>query len=131
MGHNYWIHRKGATKATDGLYGIIPGDMGSASYIVRGLGNVRSMMSCSHGAGRVMGRMAFNRSMDGKMDEIEESLGDVVHSDFGEVSHGKNKGMKDVSEAPGAYKDIDCVMENQADLVEIVVKLRPMVCLKG
>ena len=78
-----WIHRKGATQAKEGQIGIIPGSMGTASYIVRGLGNKRSMMSCSHGAGRKMGRRAFCRKMKYSHDQIEKSLEGVVHSEFG------------------------------------------------
>jgi len=131
MGRNVWVHRKGATMAREGMTGIIPGSMGTASYIVRGLGNVKSLMSCSHGAGRKMGRMEFCRQMDGKLNEVEESLEGVVHSKFSTIERGKNKGKLDVSEAPGAYKNIEDVMVNQKDLVEPIVKLRPLICLKG
>ena len=131
FGKNYWTHRKGATMARNGLTGIIPGSMGTSSYIVKGLGNKQSMQSCSHGAGRRMGRMAFCREMEGRYDEIESSLKGVVHSEFSEISRGKNKGKKDVSESPGAYKDIEDVMSNQTDLVKPIVKLTPMICLKG
>ena len=89
------------------------------------------MMSCSHGAGRKMGRMAFCRKMKHSLDQIEKSLEGVVHSEFGVLGRGKDKGMIDVSESPAAYKDIDSVMANQADLVDIVVKLKPLICLKG
>ena len=88
-------------------------------------------MSCSHGAGRKMGRMAFSRKMEHSYDQIEESLKGVVHSGFSEFDRGKMKGKKDVSEAPAAYKDIDDVMANQDDLVKSLVKLKPLVCLKG
>lgn len=131
MGKNYWVHRKGATMARGGMTGIIPGSMGTGSYIVKGLGNFKSLMSCSHGAGRKMGRMEFSRKMKHSYAQIEKSLEGVVHSDFGEFDRGKMKGLKDVSEAPGAYKDIENVMENQVDLVDAVVKLKPLICLKG
>jgi len=131
LGKNYWIHRKGATMARDGMTGIIPGSMGTGSYIVKGLGNITSLTSCSHGAGRKMGRMAFSRQMQDKYDEIEKSLEGVIHLGFGEFERGKMKGVKDVSEAPGAYKDIESVMSNQTDLVKPVVHLKPLICLKG
>jgi tRNA-splicing ligase RtcB len=131
FGKNVWIHRKGATMAREGQTGIIPGSMGTASYIVKGKGNIHSMMSCSHGAGRKMGRREFCRQMEEKFDEIEESLEGIVHSDFGKFEHGKDKGKLDVSEAPGAYKDIEDVINNELDLIDPIVKLRPLVCLKG
>jgi len=131
FGKNYWIHRKGATMARKGITGIIPGSMGTCSYIVKGLGEEKSMMSCSHGAGRKMGRMEFCRQMKDKYAQIEEELKDVVHSEFGDLDRGKNKGLKDVSESPGAYKDIDEVIKNEIDLIQPIVKLRPLICLKG
>ena len=130
-GKNVWVHRKGATKANVGMTGIIPGSMGTKSFIVRGLGNHRSLMSCSHGAGRKMGRRDFARKMKYSYDQVEESLKGVVHGEFGEFSYGKDKGLKDVSEAPGAYKDIDVVMANQTDLVSVLVKLTPKISIKG
>jgi len=130
-GKNVWVHRKGATKAFSGMTGIIPGSMGTNSYIVRGLGNHLSLMSCSHGAGRKMGRREFARKMKNSFAQIEKSLDGVIHTEFGEFSYGKDKGMKDVSEAPAAYKDIDEVMANQTDLVEVIVKLRPRISIKG
>lgn len=131
MGKNVWVHRKGATMARDGQTGIIPGSMGTSSYIVKGKGNIHSLMSCSHGAGRKMGRRQFCREMKDKMGEIEKSLEGVIHSDFSKIEHGKDKGTIDVSEAPGAYKDIEEVINNELDLIEPIVKLRPLICLKG
>jgi len=131
FGHNYIVHRKGSTQARNGQIGIIPGSMGTSSYIVKGLGNKRSMMSCSHGAGRKMGRRAFCRKMKYSHDQIEKSLEGVVHSDFGKFDRGKDKGLLDCSEAPAAYKDINWVMEQQVDLVEPIVKLKPLICMKG
>lgn len=135
FGKNHVVHRKGATRAFAGQTGIIPSSMGTPSYIVKGKGNVKSFMSCSHGSGRKMGRNEFNTQM--KVDEvanvarIEEILKDVVHSDFGEVTRGKNKGMINLSEAPECYKDGKWVMSCQEDLVEIIEELYPMVCMKG
>ena len=120
FGKNVLVHRKGATKATAGLTGIIPGSMGTSSYITEGLGNPESFQSCSHGAGRKMGRKQAIEALDLK-DEQNKVKG-IVH------------GLRDktnLDEAPGAYKDIDEVMENQKDLVKIKVKLKPLAVIKG
>jgi len=135
MGKAWWVHRKGATLATTDTVGIIPGSMGSRSHIVRGKGNRLSLNSCSHGAGRAMGRQAFNQAFntpDG-IARIEESLRGVVRADFSKATtrKGKETGLLDVSEAPQAYKDIGRVMEAQADLVEVVHTLRPLIVIKG
>lgn len=131
MGKNYWVHRKGATRAFENTLGIIPGSMGTSSYIVMGKGERLSLMSCSHGAGRKMGRMAFCREMKDRMDEIEESLDGVTHSKFSTIERGKMKGVLDVSEAPQAYKDIDEVINNELDLIEPLFKLKPLISMKG
>ena len=135
LGHDVWVHRKGATLASEGNVGIIPGSMGSSSYITTGLGNKMSLCSSSHGAGRRMGRMEFNRQYNTAegMQEISDSLSGVVHSPFrkGENRKGKETGLMDVSEAPQAYKDIDTVMANQTDLVGVLHTLKPLLCLKG
>ncbi len=117
---NIMIHRKGATSARSGEMGIIPGSQGTCSYIVRGLGNFESFQSCSHGAGRRMGRKQAIRSLN--LEEQQAMMQGIVHSIRAE---------KDLDEAPGAYKDIDVVMENQKDLVEIVTRLRPIAVVKG
>jgi len=129
-GQDLWVHRKGAISARNNI-GIIPGSMGSSSYITKGLNNHRSLFSSSHGAGRKEGRRQFSRKMQHSYAQIEESLKDVVHSDFGEFQYGKDKGLKDVSECPDAYKNIELVMEAQKDLVEVLFKLKPLICLKG
>ena len=119
---NVMVHRKGATRARLGQVGIIPGSQGSSSFIVSGLGNPESFMSCSHGAGRKMGR----RQAQGELNfESEKSLLD----DLGVVHSIRSK--KDLDEATGAYKDIHSVMANQADLVKIDVELKPMAVIKG
>ena len=122
FGKNVLINRKGATRAYEGEFGIVPGSQGSASYIVIGKGNKESFQSCSHGAGRRMGRKEAQRRLDLK--EQQELLNDqnIVHS-------VRNK--TDLDEAPGAYKDIEEVMRNQEDLVEIVVRLKPLGVIKG
>lgn len=130
-GKNVWVHRKGATKAYSDKYGIIPGNMGGNSFIVKGLGNHKSLMSCSHGAGRTMGRRDFSRQMKDDYGRVEESLKGILHTGFGEFAYGKDKGLKDVSEAPEAYKDIHEVMANQDDLVETVVTLQSSISIKG
>jgi tRNA-splicing ligase RtcB (3'-phosphate/5'-hydroxy nucleic acid ligase) len=131
FGKNVWVHRKGATLASEKTIGIIPGSMGSASYIVKGLGNKDSLNSCSHGAGRRMGRNVFNQTYNTpeKMKEIEESMAGITHTKFGRATSrkGKDLGIKDVSEAPQAYKDISSVMENQKDLVMSFYKLTPII----
>jgi len=117
-----WVHRKGATRAEIGEYGIIPGSQGSLSYIVRGLGNPESFMSCSHGAGRVLGRKEARRVLDLKAEVAKLNAHHVLHS----LRH-----RNDLEEAPGAYKDIGKVIDNQRDLVEVVVELSPLAVLKG
>lgn len=120
FGQNVLVHRKGATRARVGELGIIPGSQGTASYIVKGLGNPQSFHSCSHGAGRKMGRKQAKRELDLATEQAR--LEGILHS-VQEVS--------DLDEAAGAYKDIDVVMENQKDLVEIVVRLEPLAVVKG
>lgn len=122
MGKNVWVHRKGATSAKDCELGIIPGSQGTHSYIVKGLGNPLSFSSCSHGAGRIMGRKDAIRRLDlVKELEILDKCG-VVHT---------MRGEKDLDEAPSAYKDISVVMKNQSDLVEVVTELSPIMVAKG
>ena len=125
MGRNVWVHRKGATSAREGEVGIIPGSMGTKSYIVKGLGNPQSFMSCSHGAGRKMGRAEASRRIT--LEEADKSMEGIVYGRWGK----DRKGNLDFGEAPQAYKDIDIVMENQKDLVEIVVELKPLAVIKG
>lgn len=117
---NVWVHRKGATLARDGTIGIIPGSMGSKSYIIKGLGNKDSFESCSHGAGRKMGRTQAKKTLN--LEEEQEKMGTIL---------GKPRGIQNLDEAPGAYKDIDTVMDNQKDLVEVLVELTPLANIKG
>ncbi|MFA6654033.1 MAG: RtcB family protein, partial [Candidatus Delongbacteria bacterium] len=119
---NVWVHRKGATSAREGEIGIIPGSQGTKSYIVEGLGNQESFMSCSHGAGRKMSRTKAIEELD--LEKEIKKLDDmgVIHA---------IRGVKDLDEAPGSYKDIDIVMENQKDLVKILVELTPLAVIKG
>lgn len=118
-GQEVVLHRKGATSARKLELGIIPGSMGTSSYIVEGLGNPESFMSCSHGAGRVIGRNEANRLFTEEM--ANKAMEGIVF-----------KGWKgDYSEAPMAYKDIEEVMNNQKDLIKPLVKLSPLGVMKG
>lgn len=119
-GQNVIVHRKGATKASIGLRGIIPSSMGSSSYITEGLGNPESFESCSHGAGRKMGRNVAKKSLN--LVEEQQKMEGIVHS---------LRNVADLDEAPGAYKNIDDVMKNQTDLTKILVCLKPLAVIKG
>ncbi|CAB1082685.1 RNA-2',3'-PO4:RNA-5'-OH ligase [Olavius algarvensis Delta 1 endosymbiont] len=103
--------------------------MGTSSYIVRGLGNIESFMSCSHGAGRVMGRMQATRTLT--PEQCDKAMDGIVYDRWSKVRRGKTKGMYDLSEAPQAYKNIDAVIEAEQDLIEPIVKLRPLGVVKG
>ncbi|WP_186040617.1 RtcB family protein [Burkholderia gladioli] len=119
FGRNLWVTRKGAIRAREGDLGIIPGSMGQRSYIVRGKGSAESYCSCSHGAGRQMSRAEARRRFQ---------LADLVAQTEG-VECRKDDAVLD--EIPGAYKDIDAVMDNQRDLVEVVHVLKQVLCVKG
>lgn len=119
---NVIVHRKGATRAYLGEYGMIPGSQGSKSFIVKGKGNNESFRSCSHGAGRKMGRKQAQRELNLSEEiAIMENLG-VLHN---------IETVEQLDEATSAYKDIDIVMENQSDLVDIIVELKPLAVIKG
>jgi tRNA-splicing ligase RtcB (3'-phosphate/5'-hydroxy nucleic acid ligase) len=120
LGKNLWIHRKGATLATEDTIGIIPGSQGTSSYIVKGKGNPASFNSCSHGAGRKMGRKQAQKELN--YEEEIKKMGNVIHG---------MRSVKDLDEAPGSYKDISEVMKNQEDLVNILVELKPLAVIKG
>lgn len=119
FGANVIITRKGAIRAREGDLGIIPGSMGAKSFIVRGKGNKVSFCSCSHGAGRKLGRKEAKRL--------------YTADDLAEQTKGIEcpKDDERVDEIPAAYKSIDKVMENQSDLVEIVHTLRQVINVKG
>jgi tRNA-splicing ligase RtcB (3'-phosphate/5'-hydroxy nucleic acid ligase) len=119
FGSRVWITRKGAVSAREGQLGIIPGSMGTRSYIVRGKGNPLSYCSCSHGAGRRMSRGAAKRIFDLVALELQTAG----------VECRKDGGVLD--EIPGAYKDIDAVMAAQTDLVTIEHTLKQVMCIKG
>jgi tRNA-splicing ligase RtcB len=118
-GEQVWLTRKGAIRARKGELGIIPGSMGVQSYIVRGKGSAESFDSCAHGAGRRMSRTAAEKQFT--VDNLIEQTAGVICR--------KDKGVLD--EIPGAYKDIDEVMQNQSDLVEVVHTLKQVICVKG
>lgn len=118
-GEEVMVHRKGATQAKEGQLGIIPGSMGTTSYIVRGKGNPASLESCSHGAGRQLGRKAARRNLT--TEAFAESIA---------TTHSTPSG-KYLDEAPGAYKDIEIVIARQADLIDVVHQLRPVMTVKG
>lgn len=122
FGENVMVHRKGATSARAEEYGIIPGSQGTASYIVKGLGNVESFQSCSHGAGRCMSRTKAR-------DELNLEVEIKRLNDAGVIHGLRNK--KDLDEAASAYKNIDMVMDEQSDLVETMTRLKPLAVIKG
>ena len=118
-GVDYVVTRKGAIRAGAGELALIPGSMGTGSYIVRGLGNPAALYSASHGAGRRMSRTAARRHF---------TAADLAAQTAG-VECRKDAGV--VDEIPGAYKDIDQVIAAQVDLVEVVARLRTLLCVKG
>jgi tRNA-splicing ligase RtcB len=120
-GRPVWLTRKGAIKADVGDRGVIPGSMGAATYVVEGLGNAASFASCSHGAGRRLSRTAARKRFDGRA--------------LAERMAGRTWQARDadalVDEIPDAYKDIDAVMADQADLVRVQHTLRQVLNMKG
>ncbi|MCR5839286.1 MAG: RtcB family protein [Kiritimatiellae bacterium] len=130
FGRKVFVHRKGATSAKLDEIGVIPGSMGTASYIVRGLGNPDSFMSCSHGAGRRMSRIAASTTLT--VEECDKAMDGIVCERWHKYKgYGKAKGRLDLSEAPQAYKDIEDVIASERDLVEPLVRLVPLASLKG
>lgn len=119
FGKNVWVTRKGAVRARENDMGIIPGSMGDRSYIVKGKGNPFSLCSCSHGAGRKMSRSKAKKLF---------SLEDHKKSTEG-VECRKDADV--IDETPGAYKNIDDVMNAQRNLVDVVCTLKQVVCVKG
>jgi len=118
-GRKLWVTRKGATSAKLGEMGIIPGSMGTGSYITRGRGNLMSWNSSSHGAGRRMSRTKAKMIIPQK--DFEDSMKGIVCD--------TDPGVKD--EAPQAYKDLTVVMKNQESLTDIVHHLLPLINVKG
>lgn len=120
-GRPLWVHRKGAVRASAGALALIPGSMGTASYLVEGLGAEASFASCSHGAGRVLRRSEARARIDPRA--FTRSMRDVVFP--------KGRARALVEEAPAAYRDIGEVLEDQRELVRRRVRLEPIAVLKG
>lgn len=118
-GKEVYITRKGAISAQQGELGIIPGSMGTNSYIVSGKGKAESFCSCAHGAGRSMTRTAARKKF--KRQDMEEQTRGVEC----------RKDSRVIDEIPAAYKDIETVMNNQSDLIDVVHRLKQVVCIKG
>jgi tRNA-splicing ligase RtcB len=124
-GHNGIVHRKGAIRARLGETLLIPGSMGTASYIGRGLGNPESFDTCQHGAGRAMGRKdAERRYAAGDLENLDTYMGGRGILMGGHASEA-------IDEHPLAYKSIEVVMADSADLVEPMTRLRPLAVVKG
>lgn len=119
FGQDVWVTRKGAIQMKEGMLGVIPGSMGTASYIVSGRGNKWSYESAPHGAGRRMSRTQARRAFN--MSDFEQAMKGI------ECRHSKAL----LDELPGAYKDIDEVMENSKELVKIEHELKQIVNVKG
>lgn len=122
-GRDVWVHRKGAVKAAAGMTTITPGSMGAGTVVGRGLGNPASFESCAHGAGRELSRTRARDQLD-----LQEELA-TIEAAGGKVYVANKAAVLD--EMPAAYKDLDEVMANQADLVEARVVLRPIGTYKG
>lgn len=119
FGKTVWVSRKGAIKAAVGDRGLIPGSMGTASYVVEGLGNPLSLDSSPHGAGRVYSRSAARRTFD--VEALREAMVGIEYRDTDAF----------IDEIPAAYKAIDQVMADASDLVKITHTLRQIVNVKG
>ncbi len=120
-GKDLWITRKGAIRARVGDWGVIPGSMGTNSYIVKGLGNSASFDSSAHGAGRTMSRTEAKRTLS--VESLTEAMGDRAWLE--------SKAGRLIDEHPDSYKDIDRVMRDQTDLVSIEVELHQVLNYKG
>lgn len=118
-GKNVWLTRKGAIRADEGVNGLIPGSMGTASYVVEGLGNDDGLRSAPHGAGRRYSRNEAKRRFTER--DLDKRMKGIVY----------RPGKAWVDEIPDAYKDIDEVMDDAAPLVRILHKLRQIVNVKG
>ena len=119
FGQALFVHRKGAVRVSLGQKGLVPGSMGTSSFVIEGRGNEHAFYSCAHGGGRKMSRTEATRKVTRK--DYAESLAGVVcaHSDVL------------LDEAPEAYKDIRTVMRGQVDLVKSLVELKPVLSVKG
>jgi tRNA-splicing ligase RtcB len=118
-GRTVWLSRKGAIDAHEGVMGLIPGSMGTASYVVKGKGHRGALCSAPHGAGRTHGRKHAERTFT--YEQLQEQMAGVEWSGSAAL----------LDEIPAAYKDIDQVMEDAKDLVEVKHALRQIVNVKG
>lgn len=116
---NLWISRKGAISAREGELGLIPGSMGTASYVVRGLGNAMSFCSSPHGAGRNYSRSKARKTYT--LDDLRTAMAGIEYRDTDAF----------IDEIPAAYKDVDVVMSDASDLVEVVHQFHQIVNVKG
>lgn len=119
FGRQVWLSRKGAINAEAGRPGLIPGSMGTASYVVAGLGNAVALNSAPHGAGRSFSRTAARRQFT--RDDLRAAMVGIEYRDTDAF----------IDEIPAAYKDIDSVIDDQRDLVDVVARLRTLLCVKG
>ena len=119
FGTDVWLTRKGAIQMKMGQMGVIPGSMGTRSYIVRGLENPMAYHSAPHGAGRRFSRTEARKRFT--LDDMAEAMKGISYRHSPEL----------LDELPGAYKDIDVVMENSRELVEVVHTLRQVINVKG
>jgi len=114
-----WIHRKGATQAEQGMQGVIPGNMRDGSFIVMGKGNIDSLWSSSHGAGRILGRKQAKEIL--KLEDFENTMQGVL----------ANVDVDRLDESPFAYKNIFKVMDEQKDLINVLAHIKPLINIKG
>lgn len=119
MGQDLWITRKGAISAKEGQLGLIPGSMGTASYAVRGKGNIPSFCSSPHGAGRIYSRGAAKKAFT--IQQLRDAMKGIEYEESSEF----------LDEIPQAYKPIDTVMEDASDLIDIVHIFKQIINVKG
>ncbi|MCS4275199.1 tRNA-splicing ligase RtcB [Mycetocola sp. BIGb0189] len=119
FGKEVWVSRKGAINAAAGVLGLVPGSMGTRSYVVEGLGNPVALKSSPHGAGREYSRSAARKTFT--REQLREAMAGIEYRDTDAF----------IDEIPAAYKDIDVVMEDSKDLVKILHTLRQIINVKG
>ncbi len=129
FGRDVWVHRKGAIRVRKDEMGIIPGSMGTKSYIVKGIGNELSYYTASHGAGRPDSRNSANKRITLEM--AEKSMEGIVHDRPSQIQRGELKGQLNFSEYPDAYKNIDVVIADESDIIQVVKTLKPVGVIKG
>ena len=119
FGRSVWVSRKGAIDAHEGVWGLIPGSMGTRSYVVVGKGNPVALCSAPHGAGRRLSRSAARKQFT--VEDLRAAMGDIEYRDTDAF----------IDEIPAAYKDVEQVMADAADLVDVRYRLRQIVNVKG